>query len=131
MVAFFMTREILVHVANIITQGELAEDPHDFLANYLRNSVEYFSVGSQHFTAFYLLGHGLIKLWLVIGLLRFRIWYYPTALIVFGLFIAYQAYRFDHTHSFTLLAVTVVDLIVMGLTWYEYRYLLRTFARPR
>ena len=128
-VAFFMTREFLVRMANVITHGELAEDPHDFVANYLQHSVQYFSVGTRHFTAFYLLGHGLIKLWLVIGLLRGRIMYYPTALMVFAFFIAYQLYRFDFTHSLTLLAVTAVDLIVMGLTWHEYRYLRRTLPR--
>lgn len=124
--AFFVSREFLVHVANAITQGELSEDPHDIIANYLRHSVQHLSVGSQHFAALYLLAHGIIKLWLVIGLLRLRLWYYPTALVVFGLFVVYQLYRFAQTHSPALLFITVVDLIVIGLTWHEYRYLRRS-----
>ncbi len=123
--AFFISRQFLVQVANAITQGELNEDPGDLVANYLRHAVHHFSVGTRHFTAIYLMGHGIIKLWLVIGLLRMRLWYYPTALVVFSLFIVYQLYRFSHTHSLALLFVTVVDLVVIGLTWHEYRYLRR------
>ncbi|MGA9334221.1 MAG: DUF2127 domain-containing protein [Rudaea sp.] len=122
-IAYFVTHEFLIGIARVITQGELAEDPHDRVANYLHHAVENFSIDSQHFTAVYLLGHGLVKLWLVIGLLRERLWYYPAALVIFSAFIGYQAYRFYFTCSFLLLFVTFVDLIVIALTWHEYRYL--------
>lgn len=124
-IACFVNHEFLIGIANAITQGELAEDPNDLVANYLRHAAENFSIGSQHFTAVYLLGHGLVKLWLVIGLLRRRLWYYPAALLVFSAFVAYQAYRFSFTHSFWLVFVTAVDLVVIALTWHEYRYLKR------
>ena len=78
--------------------------------------------------AIYLFGHGVIKLWIIIGLLRKKLWYYPVAMIVFGLFIVYQLYRYTFTHSFLLLLITALDFIVIGLTWHEYRHL-RTNAR--
>jgi len=34
-----------------------------------------------------------------------------------------QLYRYSYTHSIWLLLVTVLDLIVIGLTWHEYKYL--------
>lgn len=123
LVAFFVSREWLIEMANVITQGELVEDPHDLIANYLLKTVHDLSLSTQHFTAYYLLSHGILKLWLIAGLLRERLWYYPTALVVFSLFIVYQLYRFDHTHSLWLLLLTGVDLIVIALTWHEYRYL--------
>jgi len=126
MIAFFVTRQFLIQVANAVTQGELNEDPNDFFANYLYHAVHHFSLSTRYFTAIYLLAHGIIKLWLVVGLLRMRLWYYPTALVVFSLFIAYQIYRFSHTHSLALLFITAVDLVVIGLTWHEYRYLRRS-----
>ena len=129
-IAFFVSRQFLVQVANAITQGELQEDPSDLVANYLRHAAHHFSVSARHFTAIYLLAHGIIKLWLVVGLLRMRLWYYPTALVVFSLFIVYQLYRFSHTHSLMLLFITAVDLVVIGLTWHEYRYLRRNRAQP-
>ena len=121
--AFFVTQEFLVEAANVVTHGELKEDPHDLVANFLRNSVHHLSLNTQHFAGIYLLVHGIVKLWLIIGLLRVRLWYYPTALVVFTLFIVYQLYRFSHTHSIWLLFVTAVDVIVIGLTCHEYRYL--------
>nr|WP_258171938.1 DUF2127 domain-containing protein [Burkholderia contaminans] len=44
-------------------------------------------------------------------------------MIVFGLFIGYQVYRFTFTHSVWLLLVTALDIVVIALTWHEYRYL--------
>lgn len=127
---FFVSREWLAWLAGAVTKGELAEDPHDFVANFLLHSAQQLSISTQHFTAAYLLGHGVIKLWLIIGLLRERLWYYPTALVVFGLFVAYQIYRFEYTHSLWLLVITAVDIIVIGLTWHEYRYWRRLAGKP-
>lgn len=130
-IAFFVTRQFLVELASTITQGELAEDPHDLVANFLLHSAEHLSVSAQHFTAYYLASHGVVKLWLIVGLLRERLWYYPTAIVIFGLFILYQLYRFNATHSPWLLVITVIDLVVIVLTWHEYRYLGRTLSHAK
>ena len=106
-----------------LTQRELAEDPRDFVANYLLHAAQHLSVGAQHFAALYLLSHGAIKLWLIVGLLRERLWYYPTALAIFGIFIVYQVYSFSFTHSAFLLLITAIDVVVIALTWHEYGYL--------
>lgn len=107
----------------LVTQDEFAEDPHDLVANFLLHTVQHLSVDTQKFAAIYLLGHGVIKLWLIIGLLCERLWYFPISMIVFGLFIGYQVYRFTFTHSVWLLLVTALDIVVIALTWHEYRYL--------
>jgi uncharacterized membrane protein len=121
--AYFITQQFLVDIASTITRGELLEDPHDVIANYLIRAAHSASISTQHFTALYLLSHGAIKLWLIIGLLRQRLWYYLVAIVVFGLFIAYQLYRYTFTHSVFLIFLTIIDLIVIVLTWHEYRYL--------
>lgn len=121
--AYFVTPHFLIQIINIITGHEFAEDPHDLIASYLRHAAEQSTGGSQHFTAYYLLGHGIVKLWLIAGLLKKRLWYYPAAMAVFGLFIAYQLYRFSFTHSLFLLLISAVDLAVVVLTWYEFRFL--------
>jgi uncharacterized membrane protein len=69
------------------------------------------------------LSHGVVKLWLIIGLLRQKLWYYPLAAAVFGLFIVYQLYRYSFTNSLWLLVLSAVDVAVIALTWHEYRYL--------
>ena len=130
-VALFVTHDVLLKTVTILTQEELTEDPHDLIANYLLHSAQNLSISTQLFVAFYLLSHGGIKLWLIIGLLREKLWYYPTAIVVFPLFIVYQLYRFSFTHSVWLLLITAVDLIVIALTWHEYKYLRRVLRRSK
>jgi uncharacterized membrane protein len=121
--AYFISQQFLLAIVLWVTKEEFAEDPHDIIANSLLHAVQNFSVSTQKFVAVYLLGHGVIKLWLIIGLLRRRLWYYPVAMIVFALFIAYQLYRYTFSHSVWLLLITVLDLIVIALTWHEYRFM--------
>ena len=108
-----------------LTQDELAEDPKDLVANYALGVARHLSIGSEHFAAYYLLSHGIVKLALVGALLANKLWAYPLAIIVFGAFIVYQVYRFTFTHSLGLVALSVFDLAVIWLIWLEYRALSR------
>jgi uncharacterized membrane protein len=123
--AYVVPQAFIVGIVSTLTQRELAEDPRDLVANYLLHAAQHFSAGTRYFAAIYLLAHGVIKLWLIIGLLRERLWYYPTAMVIFALFILYQLYRFSFTHSAFLLFITALDVVVIALTWHEYRYLHR------
>ena len=122
---YFVTQEIVLQAVARLTRVEMLQGPHDVIANYLSTSAQHFSVSTRNFTAAYLLSHGVVKLWLIVGLLRERIWYYPLAIAVFAAFILYQLYRYSLSHSPWLIAITVVDLVVIALTWHEYRYLRR------
>ncbi len=128
---YFVTKPFLLDLVRAVTQAELTEDPRDFVANYLFHTAQGLSISNQHFTAFYLLGHGVIKLWLIIGLWQKRPGYYPAALAVFSLFILYQMYQYVLTHSLLLLLITATDVIVIGLTWFEYRHLSRILPNTR
>jgi len=108
-----------------LTQDELIEDPSDVLGTYLLNLAQNFTVSTQNFYAFYLLSHGVIKAFLVAGLLRNKLWAYPASLVALGLFIVYQLYRFSYTHGFGLIVLTVFDLFVIWLIWHEYRLVRR------
>jgi len=112
-------------LVDALTQEELFEDPKDFLATHLLAWAQGFSVETKHFYAFYLLSHGLVKLFLVAGLLRNKLWAYPVSLVVMGLFIAYQLYRYSYTHGWGLIALSVFDIIVIWLIWHEYRVVRR------
>lgn len=103
------------------TQEELANDPNDLVANFLLHTANQLSISSDLFAAFYLLSHGIIKIILVIALLKNKLWAYPWSLVVLGIFIAYQLYRFTDTHSVFLILLTVFDLAVMYLIWREYK----------
>ena len=103
-----------------LTQHELSEDPHDLVAGYLVSLSRGLTAGGQLFGAMYLLTHGVTKLALVAALLKRRLWAYPTAMGIFGLFAAYQVYRYTFTHSWYLILLTVIDAVVIWLTWREY-----------
>lgn len=120
---FLTSRTYLINKILSFTQEELREDPKDLIAHYLINTSNNFSIDSQHFIALYLLVHGLIKLCLVIGLMREKLWAYPTSIVVFSLFIVYQLYRYTNTHSIWLLLFTVFDVALIWLTLHEYRYM--------
>jgi uncharacterized membrane protein len=83
----------------------------------------HFPASEQQFFAFYLLSHGLIKAVLVAGLLKEKLWAYPASIAVFGLFIAYQLYRYSWTHDIALIALSIFDLFVIALAVHEYRLL--------
>ncbi len=109
-----------------LTESDLFDTKPDALVTYLTRTAESISIGSTHFAAFYLLSHGAVKLFLIIGLLQKKLWFYPASMAVFGVFIVYQLYRFSYTHSSWLLVLTILDIVVIWLTWHEYNFLKRT-----
>src|ERR1700704_2752463 len=96
LVLAFVSTSAIAHLVNALTQDELIEDPNDFVGTHLLSLAQNFTLSSQHFYAFYLLSHGVIKAFLVIGLLRNKRWAYPVSIVVLGLFIVYQLYRFSY-----------------------------------
>jgi uncharacterized membrane protein len=121
-----VSREGILKIVNRLTQEELFEDPHDWIANYLVQGAQNLSAQSKSFAAFYLLSHGVIKLGLIVAILRNKLWAYPAFMIALVLLIAYQSYKLLHGLSIGLAALTVLDLIVLALTWHEYRFVRAT-----
>jgi len=111
-----------------LTAPELAEDPTDRIATVLQRTVQELGADTKLFASGYLIVHGIIKVFLVAGLLGRRLWSYPVSLWFLAGFIAYQAYRFFFTHSLWLIALTIVDLIVAFLIWREYQARKQGFA---
>jgi uncharacterized membrane protein len=120
---FLISPMQLDHIVRILTQHELTEDPHDLVANYILHSVQGLSAGAKMFGAIYLLWHGVVKVGLVAALLLRRRWAYPVAIVAFLLFLVYQLYRYSHTYAPELLVLSVLDVVVIVLTWLEYRRL--------
>lgn len=121
----------IVHWVALLTQDELIEDPRDAVANYLMSAAQHLSVNTQSFYAFYLISHGLVKVLLVAGLLKEKLWAFPASLVALAGFIAYQLYRFSFTHSPGLIVLTVFDLIVVVLVWHEWRVLKEHLANGK
>jgi uncharacterized membrane protein len=105
------------------TTDELSEDPNDWVATHLLRFGQTFSVQEHDFFAFYLLSHGIVKIILVYGLLKEKLWAYPASFVVFGAFIVYQLYRYSFTHDIALILLSIFDLFVIYLAVHEYRLL--------
>ena len=129
--AFFVSPQFVIDFVTSITQDELSNDPNDFFSNFLMHSAQQLSINSQHFIAFYLLSHGIIKGFLIINLFKEKLWAYPLAMTVFSLFGVYQLFEFSRTHSLWLLALTVLDAAVIYLTLHEYRFMKKTGTKPK
>jgi uncharacterized membrane protein len=117
----FIKPEQLNWLAAALTQHELSQDPHDFIASHVLKSSHNLTTASLVFSALYLLSHGVMKIFLVVEILRRRLWAYLALIVVTGLFVFYQAYRWFDTHSVGLVLLTVFDLVIIYLTVVEYR----------
>jgi uncharacterized membrane protein len=99
----------------------LVDAPHHPFASHVLNASQRFADHGTTFASLYLLSHGIVKLALVICLLLNKIWAYPLTIVVFTVFIVYQVHRFMYTHSWTLIALTIFDAVIVYLTWKEYQ----------
>jgi uncharacterized membrane protein len=83
----FQTPGGIRHLAIVLTQGELSEDPHDFVARYLLHTANGLTGSAVFFGAIYLLLHGAVKVVLVTALLLNKLWAYPCMIVVLLIFI--------------------------------------------
>lgn len=125
----FLNPDRLNKVMVLLTQGELSEDPKDIIANYMIKLGSKFTINTQYFGVFYLVSHGLIKVILVILLWKRKIWAYPVTIIILTLFVVYQIYRYTISSSVGLILLTILDIIVIFLTFIEYRRIKNDFIK--
>lgn len=108
-------------LARFLTQREITEDPHDFVANHILAYGNALAHGQHLFASLFLLTHGAVKVALVIALLRQKFWAYPWALGVLTLFLVYQVYLLVTQASVGMWLLTILDIVVIALVWREWR----------
>lgn len=104
-----------------LTQHELSEDPHDFIARHLLHYSHGLTSSGVTFAALYLLAHGIVKIVLVAALLLNQMWSYPWMIGFLILFIGYQLYLIALSPGWGLTALTIFDALIVWLTWREWR----------
>ena len=120
---YLVAHQSIINFLNRFMTDERLRDPQDWVASTALKVAQSFSLETQHFYAFYLITHGVLKLAVVVGLLREKLWAYPACFVVFSAFIAYQLYRYSFTHDPGLVALSILDAFVIALAWHEYRLL--------
>lgn len=121
LLVLLVPRNVIEHLTNVLTHNELANDPHDFLANHIAHAGHQLATGSHWFAAAFLLTHGLVKVGLVVALLLQKLWAYPWALVVLTLFLGYQIYLLVVRPTFGMWFLSVLDVIIIWLIWREWR----------
>lgn len=83
------------------------------------------SEGTRLFIILYAISRGAIRLGLAVALLQLRLWAYPVAIVFLLSAVIYQLWLLIHHLNIGLILLTLFDLLIIGLTWYEYRKLKR------
>jgi uncharacterized membrane protein len=121
-VLLFTTK--VTEIIIFLTRNELIEDPTDFFAVRV-NDILPLTAHTQFVGALYLLVHGFIKVFLIWGLLKNKLWAYPASLVFIGIIVFYQFISLVPHHPVVLIILTLFDIGVAFLIWHEYRYLQR------
>jgi uncharacterized membrane protein len=120
-------RSFFLNVIYFVTAGELSEDPHDLVANWLRHQANIYAIHAHVFIVAYLLLRGIVKMVLSAFVLRGYMFAYPLFVAALGIFASYEAYRAITTANPLLGIIAVFDTGLMLLTMREYNY--RSFTR--
>lgn len=121
LILFFVGPDTIVDFLANFSQERLSSGAHDYIFNTLLGWSEQFSLSAQMFISFYLLSHGIIKLFVIGSLWKEKRWAFPVGITFFFLFIAYQMYEYFFNHSLWLIILSVFDIVVIYLTWNEYQ----------
>ena len=120
-IALFITRDGLYSLVWWYLQEELIEDQHAMISRFLLDSLQWLTISTQHFIAFYFISHGIIKFFIGYNILKKRYWAYPFALIVFSFFTFYQVYLYFQSWSLWMIGLIAIDIVVSILTYIEYQ----------
>ncbi len=112
---------LVLTMTTFITGGELAQDPGDPIASALNSAAHSFTIHTHYLLAFYLVLHGAIKIFLVIGIFAGKKISYPLFMAALALFGAYEAYRGFMRQETLLQVLAIFDFSLLILTAYEYR----------
>ncbi|MEI2686532.1 MAG: DUF2127 domain-containing protein [Cypionkella sp.] len=106
-----------------MTRNELTQEPSDAMAQWFSHLAQSLSIQTQHFYALYLMGHGFLKLIMVLLLQKRVIWAYPASMLVLAGFVMYQLDQWTDGHSPVLLMLSGFDTFMILLVWREWRVL--------
>lgn len=112
---------LVLRIVEFLTGGELTQDPDDPIIGTIRDAAQSFAVHTHYFLALYLFLHGVVKVFLVIGIFKGKRLAYPLLVIALLVFGSYEAYRGFLRHETLLQFLAAFDLLVLVLTIHEYR----------
>ncbi|MCX6788914.1 MAG: DUF2127 domain-containing protein [bacterium] len=117
---YFLSYETMNAILTSVLQI-VVKNPESGIWSMVNSGFRDLIIYSTSFWAFIFLSHGITKILLTRGLLKNKAWAYIASLVVFSYFIINQIYQTLQHPSFALELITVFDIIVVYLIFYEYR----------
>ena len=111
----------LIDILYMVMGYELREDPTDLIFTTINSFLQHHPMSVTYFLALYVFFWGVTEIVLSVSMLLRKLWAFPLSLILVGLFVLYEIYRFTHTHSLILLGVILLDSVILWLIWKEYK----------
>lgn len=113
----------LIEVVTTLMKHELVQSPSDILYTFITRTLSDHPLHITYFLALYFIFWGVLDMVLSYNLIKHRLWAFSVSFLLIGVFVFYEVIRFSHTHSFILLGVILVDIIILWLTWREHKKL--------
>lgn len=131
--ALFITKVQLIALAHALTSGELAEDPHDLIANLILHEAGKLGAAALVIGGIYLVVHGVVKVAIVAALFVGSTRIYPWAVGALTVLLIVQIVDLTVRFSVGVLLLSVLDAIIIALTLREWhhRRSLRDVVRAR
>ena len=104
-------------------------NPEGNIAIWLQKYIHFLPAKIPWLIIFYVFSRGFIKVFLIIGLLRKKLWTYPASIVIMFLFMIFQIYELIITGSIWLVILTVIDIVIVWLIWAEYLRLKVVFQK--
>ncbi len=106
-----------------VMRRELSDDPHDQIFQFVGHTLAQHGFSITYFLAAHFLFWGLVDMVLSYAMIRHRLWAFIAGIYSIAAFMAYEIYRFSHTHSGILFAFICMDAFFVCLIAHEYRKL--------
>lgn len=118
----FIGPDRLADWTQTLAGGVLAQDPDNLLATYAVGATSHLTSASLSYAAAYFLVHGCVKVAVLIALVRGSQRMYPWVIGALGALLIYQLVDFAFSHSAMMLTLSLLDVVVIWLTWREWRH---------
>jgi uncharacterized membrane protein len=110
---YFGLMQHLPSITQWIVQGELSEDPNDFIATRILSLASIAPTSGTTFYTVYFAAHGFLHVTVVAVLLSAARWAKHAAIFVLSLFVIYQLLEWSSVGEKMLLVLTAIDLAVI------------------
>jgi uncharacterized membrane protein len=127
--AVLVPHGFFLRTAGILARNQSGREPLDSLDALLVQGLNHLGDGNRGFLVFYLLSHGVLKIFIAVSLVRHWRPMAPVAVIVLVALIAYELYRLVAHPGILIGGVVGVDLLILVLVLHHLKHFVPRLAK--